>query len=81
MTDKGELIRHVLQNENLSAHDCVMIGDREHDIIGAGKSNVPGIGVLYGYGSPEELKRAGAAAICATPAELPGTIASILKAE
>ena len=40
-----------------------MIGDREYDVIGAKKFGIPAIGVLYGYGSREELERAGAAAI------------------
>ena len=28
-----------------------MIGDRSHDIVGAKKNGMDGIGVLYGYGS------------------------------
>ncbi len=36
------------------------IGDREHDIIGAKEFNIDSIGVLYGYGNYDELKKAGA---------------------
>lgn len=37
-----------------------MVGDREHDIIGAKKSSLASVGVTYGYGSREELEKAGA---------------------
>ena len=38
----------------------IMIGDRLHDIIGAEKNGLPSVGVLWGYGSREELTEAGA---------------------
>lgn len=38
----------------------LMIGDREHDIIGAKKNGLKSCGVLYGYGSRKELEAAGA---------------------
>lgn len=37
-----------------------MVGDRKHDILGAIENNLPSIGVLFGYGSEEELSGAGA---------------------
>ena len=48
----------------------VMVGDRLHDIEGAKQNGLPSIGVLYGYGSREELEDAGADEIAATVAEL-----------
>lgn len=48
----------------------IMIGDREHDIIGASEWALPCMGVLYGYGSEEEHKAAGAAVIAATPKDI-----------
>ncbi len=38
----------------------VMVGDRMHDMLGAKQNNIDSIGVLYGYGSREELAEAGA---------------------
>ena len=38
----------------------LMIGDREHDIIGAKKNGIKSCGDLYGYGSRQELEAAGA---------------------
>jgi len=46
---------------------AIMIGDRSHDIVGAKQNGIDGIGVLYGYGSREELLEAGAVHLCATP--------------
>ena len=50
--------------------NIIMIGDREHDILGAKEHAIPGIGVLYGYGDRAELTAAGAIAIVADVAEL-----------
>lgn len=48
-----------------------MIGDREHDVLGARRAGVPSsIGMLWGYGSPEELELAGADKIVASMHEL-----------
>ena len=58
---KGDVIRHVLESNNLTDHpSVVMIGDRKHDIIGAKENRLDSIGVLYGYGDREELSQAGA---------------------
>ena len=51
-----------------------MIGDRSHDMVGAGNNGIKGIGVLYGYGSRDELIGAGAMHVCATPAEILGHV-------
>lgn len=51
--------------------EMVMVGDREHDVIGARLNGLPCVGVLYGYGSREELEAAGAADLCPTVKELP----------
>jgi phosphoglycolate phosphatase len=36
-----------------------MVGDREHDIIGAKANGLDSVAVTYGYGPPEELTAAG----------------------
>lgn len=50
--------------------ETIMIGDREHDVFGAAVHTMPCMGVLYGYGSEEELMRAGAAVIAARPEDV-----------
>lgn len=61
-TKKSEVIDYVLRQCGVEEKDRVlMIGDREHDILGAGQAGVlHTMGVLYGYGSREELEQAGA---------------------
>lgn len=66
--DKRDLIAHVLEQERTLATEAVMIGDREHDIKGALVNGVRPIGVLWGYGSRDELTKAGAAVLCENPA-------------
>ena len=60
---KGDVIKYAMEKGGLSAAGAVMIGDREHDIFGAGENGLPSIGVLYGYGDRKELEAAGAAYI------------------
>lgn len=71
LTDKAEVIDLALKK----AGECdrskiVMVGDRKHDIIGAVKNKVTPVGVLFGYGSREELEMAGAEFIVSSAAEL-----------
>jgi len=47
-----------------------MVGDRKFDIEAGRALGLDAIGVLYGYGSREELEQAGATAIARTPDEL-----------
>ena len=68
--DKGELIAHVLASEKLEPQATVMVGDRQHDVIGARDCGIRCIGVTYGYGTESELKSAGAARLVASPNEL-----------
>ena len=58
---KEQVIRHVLAScPALDPAQAVMVGDRRYDIIGAHANGLKAIGVLYGYGSREELAEAGA---------------------
>ena len=49
---------------------AVMVGDRKHDMEGARANGLPSIGVLYGYGSREELEAAGATYLAETAEEI-----------
>jgi phosphoglycolate phosphatase len=60
-TNKGELICYILAQEKLNPHECMMVGDREYDILGARKNAINAIAVEYGYGTSEELDHANAA--------------------
>lgn len=54
-TNKAELIQYILAQQQLQADQCMMVGDREHDIFGARQNGIDTIAVNYGYGSQEEL--------------------------
>ena len=56
--------------------EVIMVGDRKHDVIGARENGLACIGVLYGYGSREELTAAGAAALAADLGELSALLKS-----
>lgn len=57
--DKAEVIKEALKRAgDLDAKDCIMVGDKSHDIIGAKKNGMKAVGVLFGYGSLEELQSA-----------------------
>ena len=57
-TNKGDLIAYILQQEQLKPSECMMVGDREYDILGARRNGIETIAVTYGYGSIEELAQA-----------------------
>lgn len=60
-TTKGDIIRQALEElPDAARRDAVMVGDRENDITGARENGLRGVGVLFGYGSREELAAAGA---------------------
>jgi phosphoglycolate phosphatase len=69
---KTDLLRYALDETSTDPRRAIMIGDREHDMIGAANNGIATVGVLYGYGSREELRAAGAMHLCATPGEIPG---------
>lgn len=74
LSDKAELIAHILERERICPGDAVMIGDREHDMIGAGVNRVAGIGVLWGYGARGELEAAGARLCVKEVAGIPAAV-------
>ena len=54
---KHEVIAYVLEELELTEekHRVLMVGDRENDVTGARMNGLDCAGVLYGYGSVEEL--------------------------
>ena len=55
LSDKGELVAHILHAENLDPKMTLIVGDRSHDIIGGKINSIMTAAVSYGYGSREEL--------------------------
>jgi phosphoglycolate phosphatase len=72
---KHDVIERALENLPGSLRSgAVMVGDREHDIIGAQLCGLPALGVLWGYGDAEELSAAGAVELVGEVAALRGAL-------
>ncbi|MDI1285485.1 MAG: HAD hydrolase-like protein, partial [Reyranella sp.] len=72
--DKSDLLEYALKQAAVDPSKTLMIGDRSHDMVGAKNNGMQGIGVLYGYGSRDELLGAGALHVYDTPAAILGCI-------
>lgn len=74
-SSKEAVIAYLLQ-QNGRSENMVMVGDTKFDILGAKEHGIPAIGVSWGYGKVEDMKKAGAAAIACSMEEL---LALLLK--
>jgi phosphoglycolate phosphatase len=77
---KPELLAHILSRHGLSPSQSLMVGDRRHDISGAHAVGMRGLGVLWGYGSRDELETAGADQLVESAADLARTVVSMVSA-
>ncbi len=68
--NKVELLKLLLDSEGLDASATVMVGDRRQDMLAAKAHNLWAIGVIWGFGSAEELRESGAGVMCAHPSEV-----------
>ena len=55
ISEKGDVIAHVLGQLNADKKDIVMVGDTKFDLIGAEEMGLDAIGVTYGFATREEL--------------------------
>lgn len=55
--EKSDILRRLLDREDLLPSDVVMIGDRYTDLDGGKLCKTHTIGVLYGYGTREEIEK------------------------
>jgi phosphoglycolate phosphatase len=76
---KPELLAHILSQHDISPSRSLMVGDRRHDISGAHAVGMRSLGVLWGYGSRDELETAGAEQLVESPADLARTVLSMVN--
>ena len=72
LVEKAAIITNALQAlgiDEMHKKDVLMVGDREHDVLGAKANNLDTLGVLYGYGDLPELQQEGAAYLAQTAGE------------
>ena len=69
---KEDVIKYLLQREkeNLKNNEIIMVGDTKFDIIGANANQMKSIGVLYGFGTREELENENATFIVEKPLDI-----------
>ena len=75
-SEKASMIAAALADFGAQPEQAAMIGDRRFDIEGALANRVRGVGVLWGFGSREELELAGAQALAHDPAQLAALLAA-----
>jgi phosphoglycolate phosphatase len=78
---KPELIAHILSRHDIQPSHTVMVGDRRYDISGAHAVGLRGLGVLWGYGSRDELETAGADQLVESTADLARTVLAMVSGE
>jgi phosphoglycolate phosphatase len=74
---KPELLAHILSEHGISPAHSLMVGDRRHDISGAHAVGMRGLGVLWGYGTRDELETAGADQLVESTDDLARTVLSM----
>jgi phosphoglycolate phosphatase len=78
---KADLLAHVLSKHSLSPSRTLMVGDRRYDISGAHAVGMRGLGVLWGYGTRDELEAVGADQLVDSPADLARAVLSMVNAK
>lgn len=69
-TEKGQVIAEALRHTDSSKEAVLMIGDREHDVLGAREHGIDVLAVGFGYGTQEERDLHKPDYYCATVADL-----------
>ncbi len=68
--NKAEIIQALVDDFSLERQNTLMVGDRKYDILGAKKNGLKTVGVLYGFGSYDELLEAGVDHFAKSPLEI-----------
>ena len=78
-TDKAKVIELVMQKLGATKENTIMVGDREHDVIGALKNDIECVGVSYGYAAEGELEKSGVMTVADSPYELLKILSETVK--
>ena len=72
ISKKEDVIEEALKRLHMESNrqDVVMVGDRSYDVLGAHACGIQCIGVAYGYGSMDELIKAGVTYVADSVEEL-----------
>lgn len=68
---KEDVIKYAIDNLGIKdVSKCIMVGDKNIDVVGARKNNIDSILVTYGFATKEEIKEAKANYIIDSPNQL-----------
>lgn len=68
ISTKEDVINHIIESVGIdNTAEALMIGDRSFDLLGAEAFGIDAVGVLYGYGSREELEKYPSVLLAKTP--------------
>lgn len=71
ISTKEDVINHIINSLNITDNSKIlMIGDRKYDLIGAREFDIDAMGVLYGYGSVQELSEYPSVMLAKTPEDV-----------
>lgn len=70
-SSKKDVLKYAISKINPdSLNNCVLVGDTKNDVFGAKEVGMDCIGILYGFGSEQELKEAGAVLTLENPLDV-----------
>jgi phosphoglycolate phosphatase len=67
---KAEVLGRLLDRQSIDPAKTLMVGDRHHDVNAAYKFSISCVGVLWGFGHPEEFDHPNVIATISRPEEL-----------
>jgi phosphoglycolate phosphatase len=70
LSEKAELVAHILSVEALDPLSTLIVGDRLHDVVGGKTNGIATAMVSYGYGGPAEIDEAQPDLVFAAPSDL-----------
>ena len=71
ISTKEDVINHIINSLDITDNSKIlMIGDRKYDLIGAKEFDIDAMGVLYGYGSAQELSEYPSVMLAKTPEDV-----------
>ena len=77
---KTETLTRAIAALGVVPASTVMVGDREYDVLAGRACGTATVGVLWGAGDQDELERAGAGALAASPGVLAPTVLGVSRA-
>lgn len=79
LNNKTLVMQEAIRLLGAEKEDCIMVGDRHHDVEGAKNCEIPCIGITTGYAEEGELEEAGADFVVHTFKELTNLLLSLQK--